>query len=125
MNPKLEMAAAEIKEILARYDVAGLVLLHTPGHIKYAMNLTPSYSAVGINDVGKLRITPPIEDPAMPELSKKKIADTVNMLGNLRIYLGKLTMTLTQAEIATREHFGIKTPKPPAPIIHRGKNGRR
>jgi hypothetical protein len=126
-NPTLEMAAMEIKAILERYDIAGIVLMHVPGFIKYVMHIDATFSVVSVNAVNQLKITPPIEDPLNPEPAKKKIADTVNMLANLRVYTGKLSMTLTQAEIATRQQFGINAPKPAPgpPNLIPGKNGRR
>lgn len=123
-SPKLKMASLEIKAILEKYDIAGVVQLFIPGHNEYTMNISPSFSCVSVNDVGQLKITPPIEqeDPAP---AKQKIADTVNMLANMRLYTGKLSMVLTQAEIAVRQHFGIATPKGPNNITPPFKNGRR
>lgn len=114
-SPKLKMAAKEIKDILEKYDIAGVVQMFTPGFNEYTMNISPSFSCVHINEVGQMKITPPIEDIDHPEKAKQKITDTVNMLANMRLYTGKLSLTLTQAEIAVRQHFGIDKPKgPPA-----------
>jgi hypothetical protein len=118
-SAKLKKASAEIQAILKKHDIAGVIELFEPGFFEYAMKLNPSWSVVDINEKGQLKINPPIEVVGNPNASKKRIADTVNMLANLRLYSGKLAMTLTQAEMATRGQFGVQVPKPPpgGPII--------
>ncbi len=118
-SAKLRQASAEIKAILKKHDIAGYIHLFEPGHIEYVLKINPSWSVVDVNEKGQLKITPPIEVVGRPELAKKKIADTVNMLANLRLYAGKMAMTLTQAEMATRTQFGVQVPKPPpgGPVI--------
>jgi hypothetical protein len=114
-NPVLELAAKEIAAVLKKHDIAGVVQLFTPGFNKYAMHLQPSWSVIAIDVTGKMRITAPLVDPENEQAAKDKILDTVRMLTNMRIYLGKLTLTLTQAEIAVRQYFGVEPP-PSAPI---------
>lgn len=43
-SPKLKNAITEIKAILKQYDIAGLVVLHTPGFTEYLLEISPSYS---------------------------------------------------------------------------------
>lgn len=43
---KLKKAMEEIKAIIEKYDVAGVVNLHAPGHGEFYQNLTPSYSVL-------------------------------------------------------------------------------
>ena len=43
-SPKLKVAMEEIKEILNKHDIAGHVVLHTPGHGEYFTKVDPSYS---------------------------------------------------------------------------------
>ena len=128
-SEKLRKAADEINKILVDHDIAGVVQLFEPGFNEYTMHIAPSFSCVSLNDEKQLKINPPIEHPEYPEIRKKKIADTVNMLGNMRLYTGKLSLILTRAEITVRSHFGIKTPKPkpgPPNIVNPNfrKNGR-
>lgn len=113
-SPKLKMAADEIKKILERYDIAGVAQLFTPGFTEYTIHLRPSFSCVEINKKGQLRINPPILDPQNPTPAKKKISDSVNMVANFRIHLGKLFQVFTQADIAVRTQFGMM-PKPGDP----------
>lgn len=113
-NPKLEMAAKEIADILKKYDIAGVVQMFTPGFNKYTMNIAPSFSVVSVNAVGQLKITPPLVDPENPDAAKQRIVSTVQMLANMRMYLGKLVMTITQSEMVVRQQFGMM-PKPGGP----------
>lgn len=110
-NPKLEMAAKEIADILKKHDIAGIVQLYTPGFNKYTMNIAPSFSVVAVDEVGRLKITAPIVDSQNEEASKARILETVRMLANIRIYLGRLTMTMTQSEMAVRSFFKIAPPE--------------
>jgi hypothetical protein len=123
-SPKLRMALEEMKAIFEKYDVAGIGILYEPGFSEYDINIGPSWSVVGINDSHKLQFNPPLEDPKNPNASKAKIAETVNMLANLRLGCTRLMMTLTQAENATRQRFGIKQPQG-TPIVTPGKNGHK
>lgn len=116
-SEKLRKVAAEINQILKDNDVAGVVQLFEPGHNEYTLNISPSFSCVSLNENKQLKITPPIEHPEHPEIHKRKIADTVNMLANLRLYTGKLSLILTQSEIQVRTHFGIAGPKPGTPNL--------
>lgn len=118
-SEKLRTAAAEILEILKKHDIAGVAHLFEPGFNEYVMDIGPSWSCVATNEKGQLNITDPIVHPEFKDIHKKKIADSVNMLANLRLYSGKLSIVLTQAEMATRQHFNIKPPpKPNRPIIN-------
>lgn len=122
-SPNLKKAAAEVKKILEKYDVAGLCIMYEPGFSEYIVAISPSWSVVGINEKNQLMITPPIEDPANPKAGMAKVADTVNMLANVRVGCTRLMMILSQAEQSVRKHFGIKPPPPP--ILKPGQNGSR
>jgi hypothetical protein len=119
-SPKLEMLGKEIADLLKKYDVAGVVQLYehgTPdnpgGWAKYAMLLQPSWSCIEIDAMGKMKIHPPIEDPSNPETATKKIKDTINMVANLRMHLGRLVMHLGHADMALRTHFNMLPPPQP------------
>lgn len=54
---RLKIARTEIEAVLARHDLAGVVVLHTPGMSEFFYRITPSYSVVRFNDVsGELRV---------------------------------------------------------------------
>lgn len=119
-NPKLKMLGKEIKDLLEKYDVAGVVQLYERGNdespggfAEYAMLLQPSWSCIEIDALGKMKIHPPIEDPSNPEPAKLKVRTTINMLANLRMYLGRLVMQLGQADVAVRTHFNMMPPQQP------------
>lgn len=49
-STKLKQAMEEIKEVMKKYDIGGLVVLHTPGYIENYMKINPSYSALEFKD---------------------------------------------------------------------------
>jgi len=109
-DPKLKMASMEIKAILEKYDVAGFAILHLPGHLENVIKISPSFSCVGLNEVNQLQIHPPLVDPTDEKPAKKKIADTVNMLFNLKTQAMKFGMILNMAEQTVRKHFNLVPP---------------
>jgi hypothetical protein len=124
-DPKLKMAAMEIAEIMKKYDIAGVAHLHVPGFYEYVINIEPSWSCVKLNETKQLQITPPLVDPTDETVHKKKIADTVNMIANLKGHTGKLLMVLSQADMTVRAHFGMM-PKPGGPKTPMpGNNGKK
>lgn len=124
-SPKLKMAAAEIKAVLEKYDVAGVVQMFvpgTPGFNEYAMHLSPSWSCIEITDTGKLKINPPLMDPKTDKEAARRIKNTVNMVANMRIYVGQLYNSLMQSDVAVRTKFGMM-PKPGTPGMKPSQNG--
>ena len=77
---KLKIAAEEIKEILRKYDLAGAVSLHSPGHGEYFIHLNPSYSNAYIYNDNEVRFYSKRKDFKTLEEQLKKQADTSNML---------------------------------------------
>lgn len=45
---KLKQAKAEIEAVLSRYDLAGVVTLHTPGMTEFFYSIRPTYSCAWI-----------------------------------------------------------------------------
>ncbi len=82
-SPKLKKAAEEIKEILSRYDIAGLITLHTPGHAEFINEVSPSYSCLTITE-DMARVKTKRADFATKQEWEQKINDTVNMVGLFR-----------------------------------------
>lgn len=108
-SPKLKMAAAEIKDVLAKYDIGAIVVLHEPAHTEFFMKVDPSYSAAYLENQ-QLKLRPVITgaDGAIPE----KVVQTVNLLNNLQMLSGRITMALAQAIMYARSFYNL--PKPPA-----------
>lgn len=51
-QPRLKAARSEIEAVLRKHDLAGVVVLHTPGMSEFFYDIRPSYSCAWIDDVG-------------------------------------------------------------------------
>lgn len=82
-SPKLKVAMNEIKEILDKHDVAGLVILHTPGHGEHFAKINPSYSCAFIDQTPQaegVRVRAKLSDFNGDSAKRHKVVtDTVNM----------------------------------------------
>jgi hypothetical protein len=47
-SPKLRTAMEEIKAVIKKHDIAGVVVLHTPGYGEHFIKIDPSYSCAKI-----------------------------------------------------------------------------
>jgi hypothetical protein len=79
-DTKLKVAAEEIKEILKKYDIAAAVVLHTPGHGEYFVQLNPSYSCAYMYNDNEVRFYSKKADYKTVDEQVQKQADTSNML---------------------------------------------
>lgn len=83
-SPKLKRAIQEIKDILSREDIAGVVIVHEPGFSEFLVKVDPTYSCAKIQD-GQLRVKSKKEDfkenPAMREKVVQNTANMLHMLG--------------------------------------------
>ena len=108
-SPKLKKAAEEIKAILTKYDIAGVVLLHTPGHSEYLLLLDPSYSCANMNEkTGEVRLK------ATEALHGKKkrdqmLEDTTNMIVCLSDVTAMQAMNLIELRKLLETKFEIIT----------------
>jgi hypothetical protein len=50
---RLKIARAEIEAVLKKHDLAGAVVLHTPGMTEWFYDITPSYSCCWIDEGGR------------------------------------------------------------------------
>lgn len=119
-SPKLKTAAAEIKAILEKHDIAGIIQLHEPGFNEHTVHLNPTWSLAHLDEKNQLVVTDPIQDPEHPEVHKKKIADTVNMMANLRVWAGNFARLFMQADIVVRTKFGMMPPPGGPKIVKPG-----
>ena len=79
-SPKLKKAMAQIKTILDENDIAGSVVLHTPGFAEYLIKVDPTYACTKVEG-DMVRIKAKLVDfNGDKEAWSKKITDTVNML---------------------------------------------
>jgi hypothetical protein len=98
-SPKLKVAMEEIKEILRKHDIAGLVALHTPGFSEYLMKIDPSYSCAKFDTIeGKagVRIRARLEEDYAgdKEAHEKALTDTSNMFKLLGKSGGVMTLAV-------------------------------
>lgn len=77
---KLKVAAEEIKEILRKHDLAGVVSLHTPGHGEFFVHLNPSYSCAYMYNDEEVRFYSKRADYKTSEEQIEKQTSTANML---------------------------------------------
>lgn len=77
---KLKAAAEDIKDVLRKYDLAGAVALHSPGHGEYFVHLNPSYSCAYIYNDNEVRFYSKKEDYKNVDEQIQKQIDTSNML---------------------------------------------
>jgi hypothetical protein len=93
-SPKLKKAMKEIQEILLRHDIAGCVVLHTPGNSEYLNHISPTYScAKQEGDMIRFRAKK-ADFHNSAELRDQCIADTANMFSCLSDVLAHNTMGL-------------------------------
>lgn len=62
-QPRLKIARLEIEAVLRQHDLAGVIVLHTPGMTEFFYDIRPSYSCVWVEDaVGMLRMKSKLAD---------------------------------------------------------------
>lgn len=82
---RLKIARAEIEGILKKHDLAGVVVLHTPGMTEFFYDVTPSYSCVWIDEAAaRLRTKSKLTDyGGDKEAQLRDQAATANMIHGL------------------------------------------
>lgn len=78
-DPKLKIAAEEIKAVLLKHDCAAIVVLCSESHLEWLHHVTPSWSCARLQD-GVLRIKAKREDFPTVEAQKKCVTDTIGMV---------------------------------------------
>lgn len=97
-SPKLKKAMSDIKAILQKHDIAGVVVLHTPGYGEELFHITPSYSCATLHANGELRFKAKSADfGGDNEKRNKKIRDTSNMMRILSERVGVNALNLMNA----------------------------
>lgn len=101
-SPKLKTAIEEIKQILRKHDIAGIVVLHTPGFGEYLNHITPSYSCASIDNLsGRYQLKGRKEHFSNEAERHNKLKDTCNMMRTLADLTGKSALNLLEAAKAT------------------------
>lgn len=119
-SPKLKKVMAKIQAILNEEDIAGSVVLHTPGHAEYFMKVDPSYSCAKIEG-DMLRIKAKLQEDFQGDKKAwtKKMTDTVNMIslmadsnlhnGNSLVEMMKLLREKFEIEETDHDHSSHTT----------------
>jgi hypothetical protein len=106
-SPKLKKAVAEIKEILMKYDIAGIVTVHTPGFSEYINHISPTYSCASLDDLsGRLELRAKKEHFKNAIDRNNSLAGTANMFRMLSESVGGQALNLLQASEAVDRALG-------------------
>jgi hypothetical protein len=102
---RLKIARLEIEAILKKHDLAGVVVLHTPGMAEVFYDVEPSYSCLRINDkAGEVRVRSKLADYGGDTAAQRLgQAATANMAASLADSLGHVAvMFMEVAEVVDR-----------------------
>lgn len=96
-SPKLKRVMQEIKDILSREDIAGVVVLHEPGHSEVLAKLDPTYSCVRANG-DQIRVKAKLKEDfnGNKEAWTKKVSDSANMLHMLSVSAGNVALPIME-----------------------------
>lgn len=108
LSPKMQMCKSELKEVLSRYDVAAVIILHEPGTVNYFMKLDPSYSLASMSN-GQVALAPSqnIENPEVPTV---KAHETVNLFRNLSGMTQRVLQSLSNSLTAAQAYYNLHPP---------------
>lgn len=109
-SPKLKVAKEEIMEVLRKHDIAGMFVLHTPGHGEFMLHVDTGYSCAKF-DGNQLRIRAKLQEDfgGDKKLWKEKITDTVNMMQTFQDCGEMLNTNITRMIDAVAEKVEIET----------------
>lgn len=93
-SPKLKKVISEIEKILKENDVAGMVVVHTPGNTEYLLKLDASYSAATVEANQKIRVKAMMSEFPTKEDWVRKVTDTSNMLSMISEAAGLITLSV-------------------------------
>jgi hypothetical protein len=106
-SPKLKMAMEEIKAVLSKHDIAGMIILHTPGFVEYLNKINPSYSILKIKDGEGFAFNAHSKHfGGDKEKRDKAAADTRNMIELFEEFSGKQFMMYNEIAKKVDEKFG-------------------
>lgn len=121
---RLKVARLEIEAVLQKHDLAGAVVLHTPGMTEWFYQLRPSYSCMWIDEVaGIARIKAKLEDYGGDQAAQlHDITCTANMVAGMRADLGRGYAMFTYIQpIVDRATGATHTPRGFVPDPNEGR----
>jgi hypothetical protein len=105
---KLLKARAEIEDILTRYDLGAVIVLHAaPTSSEFVMRLEPSYSVMKVESDGRVRVESKLENyNGDKEAKRYDLAATANMASSLFELTGRCAIMLGQLSEIIDRHSG-------------------
>lgn len=76
----LKEAAAEIKAVIAKHDLAAMVILQSPSNLEYVNEISPSWSAAKLSADGAFRLRARREEFPSRDAHINCLKETVGML---------------------------------------------
>lgn len=104
-SPKLKKAMEDIKTILKQNDIAGFVVIHTPGFTEYLNHLETSYSCANVKNDEGIRIklnSKEVGEERAPQIA----ADTYNMISHMTHHLMAHSMMYNSAYKILKQQWG-------------------
>jgi hypothetical protein len=135
-HPKLKTAAKEIEDILKKYDIAGVVILHsvygqsenkdgtfyTNGFSEYIQRYNPSYSCAFI-ERDMLRIRSKLKDYGGDmKAQQKQLSATYNMITHLSKKTSDIALTLIDMENMLKKHVEVSDDEDAGETSHTQQN---
>ena len=106
-SPKLKNAMEEIKEVLRKHDIAGVVVLHSPGFGEFLLKVNPSYSCASIDELnGMMKFRAKREDFNNEAEMRNRVEDTSNMIHVLCQQTSMLSVNLITADEMLSKKLG-------------------
>lgn len=121
---RLKLARTEIEAVLKKHDLAGVVVLHTPGMTEFFHDIRPSYSCAWLDEQAQmLRVRSKLDHyHGDAQAQQHDQAATANMLHGLAEDLNSASgMFLDMAAIADRMLRAKHTPAAFVPDPMEGK----
>lgn len=108
-SPKLKTAMDRIKAVLKEYDIAGTVVLHTPGFSEFLLKLDPSYSIAELKG-DTIKIKAKKEDfNGDVKARDAALSDTVNMITHFADTNGMVALNMMQVMDMLKKEIDIET----------------
>lgn len=98
-SPRLKKAMDEIKQVLGRYDIAGSVVLHTPGFSEYLNHINTSYSCAKLES-GGIRVR-------SKGRTRQDLSDTVNMITHFGEVSAMVALQFLELKDELAKHMDI------------------
>jgi hypothetical protein len=94
----IDQAMAEVNQILEKYNLAGVVTLHTPGTVRILSRLDPAYSCVKIEMNGRMSFKADLQRDfgGNKEAMAERVLHTAEMLDALARNTAQMLIPIAQ-----------------------------